>query len=223
MVGVAENLIISGAFSINQRTYVSGTALTATKYAHDRWKAGASGCTYTFGSAADTINITTGTLQQVIEGVNNPGGTVTLTWSGTAQCRVNGGAYSSSPLEVTGLTVGQNITVEFNTGTVSRVQCSAGSVPFTFNRRSYADELSLCQRYYQSQKNANITSSYVATGDAHVTWFMKTTMRAAPTVGLDGGNGAVYSSTPDSVDVKLTVGGAQNYAVIVNITCDAEL
>lgn len=220
---MAENLIINGSFSINQRTYVSGTALTAAKYAHDRWKAGASGCTYTFGTTADTITITAGSLQQVIEGVNNAAGSATLTWDGTAQCRVNGGDYSSSPLAVTGLTAGQNITVEFNIGTVARVQFSAGNVPFTFNRRNYADELRLCQRYYQSQKNANITSSFVATSDAHVAWFMKTTMRVSPTVGLNGGNGTVYSATPDSVDVKLTVSGSQNYAVIVDITCDAEL
>lgn len=219
---VAENLIINGSFAINQRSYVSAASLTAGSYAHDRWKAGSSGAAYTFGATAETITITTGSVQQVIEGLNNPGGSVTVVWDGTAQCRVNGGSYSASPLTVNGLTAGANITVEFGTGTVARVQCSLGSVAFKYRRRQYGDELRLCQRYYQ-KSTTGTTGTYAPNGsDSHTAWFMKVTMRASPTILLSGGAGTVYQSSADYVDVKLT-SGAQSYAVIVNISCEAEL
>ena len=148
-----KNRLIDAGFIINQRGYVSNTALSAGTYAHDRWKAGASGCTYTFtqGSAGVpiVITITAGSLQQVIEGCNIPdGGTFTLSWTGTAQGRVNGGTYGSSPLAVTGLTAGANCTVEFNTGTLSFPQLEVGSSSTGFEYRQYQQELALCQRYY---------------------------------------------------------------------------
>lgn len=219
---VADNMIINGSFIINQRGYSSGNALTAGSYAHDRWKAGSGGAAYSFGTTAETITITSGTLIQVIEGLNNYGDPITLVWDGTAQCRVNGGAYSASPLTVNNLAAGSNITIEFGTGSVARVQCSPGVVPFRYRRRQYGDELRLCQRYYQ-MSTSGTTGTFAPNGsDSHVPWFMKVTMRAAPTVLLSGGNGTVYQSSPDYVDVKLTA-GSQSYAVIVNISCAAEL
>lgn len=219
----SDNMIINGSFIINQRGYSSGNAIAAGSYAHDRWKAGSGGAAYSFGTTAETITITSGTLIQAIEGINNYGDPITLVWDGTAQCRVNGGAYSASPLMVNNLTVGSNITIEFGTGTVARVQCSPGVVPFRYRRRQYGDELRLCQRYFQVSSSGT-TSTFAANGtDAHVSWFMKSTMRTAPTVLLSGGNGTVYQSSPDYVDVKLTASNAQNYAVIVNISCAAEL
>jgi len=146
------NRVIDGGFIINQRGYVTNTALSAGAYGHDRWKAGASGCTYTFTQGSlgvnTTITITANSLQQVIEGCNMPeGGTYTLSWSGTAQARINGGSYSASPLTTTGITAGANCTIEFNTGTVSAVQMESGSYPSTFAFRPYGTELALCQRY----------------------------------------------------------------------------
>ena len=72
VVPMGDNRIINGNFAINQRGQVSGTALAAAAYGHDRWKAGASGCTYTFTAALPdtTITITTGSLTQIIEGGN---------------------------------------------------------------------------------------------------------------------------------------------------------
>jgi len=149
-----KNRLIDAGFIINQRGYVSNTALSSGTYAHDRWKAGSGGCTYTFtqGSAGVpiVITITAGSLQQVIEGCNMPdGGTFTLSWTGTAQGRVNGGGYSTSPLIVTGLIAGANCTVEFNTGTLSFPQLEVGSSATGFEYRQYGQELTLCQRYYE--------------------------------------------------------------------------
>jgi len=113
----AKNAIINGNFGINQRG-VSGTVtLSAGAYGHDRFKAGASGCTYTFATSNNvtTLTITAGSLMQVIEGINLQSGTYTLSWTGTAQGRVDSGSYAGSGL--TGTAVGgTNQTVEFGTG-----------------------------------------------------------------------------------------------------------
>ena len=158
--GVGENLIINGNFAINQRAYVSGTALPAVPtimngYGHDRWKAGAGGCTYTFAAVIPdtTVTITAGTLTQIIEAGVIDGGPYTLSWAGTAQARVYQGAptgaYAASPLTPPALTLGANTIVEFNTGTITRVKFESGAAATPFNRLSMARCMTDCQRYYQ--------------------------------------------------------------------------
>ena len=88
-----RNKIINGNFGVNQRA-VSGTVvLTAGQYGHDRFKAGASGCIYTFATSANvtTLTISAGSLVQVIEDVNLFSGSVVLSWAGTAQGKIGGG------------------------------------------------------------------------------------------------------------------------------------
>ena len=193
---VFRNRLFDAGFIINQRGYVSGTALSASAYAHDRWKAGASGCTYTFTQLSTgvpiVITITAGSLQQVIEGCNMPeGGTYTLSWTGTAQARFNGGTYGSSPLAVTGITAGSNTTIEFNTGTVSYPQLEVGTNATSFDYRPYGTELSLCQRYYVL-KNCVVTTSSNNQG-----LHLPVQMRTFPTIGtvaFESGTGATFSS-----------------------------
>ncbi|MDE2473161.1 MAG: hypothetical protein KGL35_31755, partial [Bradyrhizobium sp.] len=148
----ARNRIINGNFAVNQRTYVSGTALAAGIYGHDRWKGGAGGGTYTFTAALPdtTITITAGTLTQVIEAGAMEGGTYTLSWSGTATARVNGGSYGASPLTVTAITAGVTCTVEFGTGTVGLVQFEPGAVATPWERRRLNEQFADCQRFYQT-------------------------------------------------------------------------
>ena len=187
-----KNRIIDGGFIINQRGYVSNTALSAGVYAHDRWKAGASGCTYTFTQGAlgvpTTITITAGSLIQVIEGCNLPeGGTYVLSWTGTAQGRLNGGSYGASGITITGWTAGTNLNVEFNTGTVGSVQLEKGSTATSFDYRPYGTELALCQRYYEKFPSVFSLLSYMFnTGDYYSYWAFKVTKRAAPTVTAGG-------------------------------------
>ena len=182
-----KNRIIDGGFIINQRGYVSGAALSAGTYAHDRWKAGSGGCTYTFTQAAKgvntTITITAGTLVQVIEGCNLPeGGTYVLSWTGTAQARLNGGSYGASGITITGWTAGSNLSVEFGTGTVGSVQLEKGSTATSFDYRPYGTELQLCQRYYQVNF-AGVTPTPLSTGQYYgVVSNFGIEMRTAPTV-----------------------------------------
>lgn len=142
------NIIINPSFNINQRQKSGSVVLAAGIYGHDRWKAGASGCTYTFSSSGGvtTLTISAGSLIQVVEGKNVRGGTHVLSWSGTAQGKIGGGSYSASG--VTGsLTGGSNATIEFNTGTLTAVNLHPGSVAQTFIDEGDQAELFKCQRY----------------------------------------------------------------------------
>jgi hypothetical protein len=153
---MGDNRLINGNFTVNQRGQVSGTALAAAAYGHDRWKAGAAGCTYTFTAALPdtTVTITAGTLTQIIEAGMIEGGVYTLSWTGTAQARVYqgtpAGAYAASPIITAALPAGANTTVEFNAGTLTRVKLEIGSTATPFNRQSLAKSMADCQRYYQT-------------------------------------------------------------------------
>jgi len=176
------NYADNSGFAVNQRSYVSGTALAAGAYGHDRWKAGAGGCTYTFAAPSgpsNSVTITAGTLQQVIEGAALAGGTYTLSWTGTAQGRIGAGSYAASPVSGS-VTVGTNTTIEFNAGTLSRVKFELGSVATPWVALSPQQQLAACQRFYFSDNYA--VFGYGAAGQ----WLGQTmahpVMRAAPTI-----------------------------------------
>lgn len=194
-----RNAIINGSFRVNQRV-VSGTVtLSAGAYGHDRWKAGTGGCTYTFAAsgAHTVITISAGSLMQVIEGANVETLTYALSHQGTAQARVaiNGGTTSgayatasqSTPITVSP-TGGQNVTVEFSTGTVDRVMFEPGTVGTTFEIRPYGLEETLCRRFARVICNgAESASAVFAVGysfgtGAEVTLPLDPPMRATPTL-----------------------------------------
>ena len=196
-VAMGDNRIINGNFAINQRGYVSGTALpssptVANGYGHDRWKAGAGGCTYTFTTAlADTtITITANTLTQIIEAGMIEGGVYTLSWTGTAQARVYQGtptgSYAASPVVTASLTAGTNTIVEFNAGTLTKVKFESGSVATPFNRQSLAKSMADCQRYYQGvQFNSTIGPPSTGAGQTYTLCYPYiVSMRANPTMAI---------------------------------------
>jgi hypothetical protein len=156
--------------------------LAAGAYGHDRWKAGASGCTYTFATSANvtTLTISAGSLIQVIEGLNLGSGTYTLSFSGTAQGKIGAGSFSGSG--VTGAAVGgTNLNIEFNTGTLSLVQFEQGSTATPFERRPYGTELALCQRYFLLGPSG-AAGRWNSSTAAEVAYSFRVEMRAAPTV-----------------------------------------
>lgn len=179
----------NSGFSVNQRGYVSGTALAAGVFGHDRWKAGAGGGTYTFAQSpgpSTTVTITAGTLQQVVEGASLAGGNYMLSWTGTAQGRVGAGSYAASPVAVAGIVAGANTTIEFNAGTLSQVKFETGTAASVWVAYPPRYELSNCQRFYQG-------NPYLPTGDYTFNawgpgaWFtvsvgFQVRMRAAPSV-----------------------------------------
>jgi hypothetical protein len=147
------NYADNSGFSVNQRGYVSGAALTAGAYGHDRWKAGAGGCTYTFtqsGGPSTIITITAGTLQQVVEAASVAGGSYVLSWAGTAQGRVGAGSYAASPVAVAGIVAGANTTIEFNAGTLGQVKLDTGTVATPWQAAPTQQEIARCQRFYEA-------------------------------------------------------------------------
>jgi hypothetical protein len=125
-------------------------------YGHDRWKAGASGGDYSFTQLAHSTQITIASgksLIQVVEDKNVAGGSYILSWTGTAQARVGlnsatpSGSYAASPVLIAGQTAGTTMSVEFNTGTLGKVQLEAGTIATAFEDRHIGIELDLCKRY----------------------------------------------------------------------------
>ena len=216
-----KNRIIDGGFILNQRGYVSGVSLASGTYGHDRWKGGASAGTYTFTQGAlgvnTTITITAGSLIQVIEGCNvAEGGTYVLSWTGTAQGRLNGGTYGASgTVTVTGWTAGTNLNVEFNTGTCGSVQLEKGSTATSFDYRPYGTELALCQRYFQ-QFGGTATYEYIgdaiafSTTGAYAGISLLVPMRTAPSFAFTG---AANNFTLD--------GGNNNYQITSNLVINS--
>jgi hypothetical protein len=196
----ARNAIINGNFGVNQR-FVSGTVtLAAGAYGHDRWKAGSSGCTYTFATSGNvtTLTISAGSLLQVIEGINLFSGTYALSWAGTAQGKIGAGAFGNSG--ITGsVTGGTNLNIEFGTGTVSLVQFEQGTVATPFEHRSFGQELALCQRYFEVGET---TANYNTMANRYLNVPFVVTKRAAPTMTrtgpgeLSSGTDGTITSTP---------------------------
>jgi hypothetical protein len=193
------NILINGAFEINQRAYVSAANLASGSYGFDRWKSTFTNTTLTYTSAPQGQEVTInsgGSIEQIVERANLPAGTYTLSWTGTATGRVyNTGAtppsYAASPITVTldGLA---NVEVEFTasggTRTLSQVQLEAGSTATAFRRNanSLEGELAACQRYYYRSAPESSGGMY-ATGfgfgstGAFILVPFPVTMRARPT------------------------------------------
>lgn len=180
---VSSNLLIND-FRINQRAVTGTVTLAAGVYGHDRWKGGASGCTYTFATSANvtTVTISAGSLIQVVEGISLKSGTVCLSWEGTTQGKIGAGSYGNSG--ITGTAVGgTNLNIEFGTGTLASVQLNYGSTALPFVPRSYGEELRLCQRYCVGFENtAKIARAVEYTANT-ISFYIpiSTWLRASPT------------------------------------------
>lgn len=194
-----RNRVINGNFIINQRNVASAsTAYGAGVYCLDRWKAGAAGATLSWAvSGADVIvTITAGSIMQVVEDVNIEGGVYALSHAGSAQARIgiNGAAPAAAyavasqaaPVASATATAKQTVTVEFSTGTVSKVQLepvdSANVKATPFERRLYGAELMLCQRYYEAGFFRH--GGYMAASASNMSSraAFKATKRASPTI-----------------------------------------
>ena len=205
-----RNAGINTNFGVNQRAYASGTALAAGAYGHDRHKAGAGGCTYTFTQAVpDTaVTITAGTLIQAVDVGNVYATSWWLTWAGTATARVwqgssPSGSFSSgvpltidgvtvNALMVTGLTIGMVANVEFSTGTLGTARpwqfeaALPNAGPTRFERRHA--ELALCQRYFQRWSQPPLRGLIDGSSPVKASRFAMVipTMRASPAVSING-------------------------------------
>lgn len=192
--GGYKNLIINGNFNVNQSEISGSIVRPAGIYSLDRWKAGSGGCTYTFSTTngVTTLNITAGTIVQVVEGNNLKSGTYSLSWAGTAQGRIGGGAFSASG--VTGAVVGgTNLSIEFGTGTLALVQLEFGTNVTPFEYRPFSAEMDLCLWYTEVLVTGSAGVRPFATLQAVASNIAEGTLlyrkkRAAPSIGTSGAN-----------------------------------
>lgn len=198
------NKIINGNFGINRRAYVSGATTTAGQYTLDRWKVtGTGGVTFSTTNNKTTVTIPSGqTVQQVIEGLNLESGAYVLSWEGTAQGRINGGAYGASGTVTATITGGANTTIEFNAGTVALVMFEKSSVATPFEHRPYGVEWALCQRYLPVvYAGSPMNGMAISTTVAYMNAAFHTPPRVAPTGIISGSSGVLYQSNGVSVAI----------------------
>lgn len=196
----------NGNFDVNQRAVTGTVTLAAGAYGHDGWKAGSSGCTYTFATAngVTTLTISAGSLQQVIEGALLGSGTYCLSWTGTAQGKIAAGAYSASGVTASA-TGGANLTIEFNTGTLSLVQLELGTLPTPFEWRPATVELLIAQRYFRrvgylpSAAASLGVGRCVSTTTGYVPLVFVYPMRALPAVTVSSGTGFSVTSANNTL------------------------
>lgn len=170
------NLLINGDFRVNQRGKT--TYQGYNKYTVDRWISRSTNSTISVISNGISIKAETGSsrvglIQQPIENPQNLGGkTVTLSTkivgiSGTVNLRViiNGtytefadisavGTYSFKidlPTSITSLVVGLR-GVPNSTVQVEYMKLEGGSIATPHYQKPYAEELTVCQRYYQKAR-----------------------------------------------------------------------
>ena len=223
-----RNLLINGNPIINQRGYVSGTATSgANQYTLDRWRVVTSGQSITFTDSANvrTVTAPAGGIEQVIEGLNILSGTYVLNWTGTATATVDGTSVAKGGTVT--LTGGTNATVRFIGGTFALAQLEPGTVATPFERRSYGQELALCQRYYIAETLPAIRYGRdVASSRLSTVWVdFPVTMRATPTT-TQVTSGSVGTQTVSASNRSLTVSAsasAGDMATLQSYTASIEL
>ncbi len=211
--GINPNIIINGNFTINQRSYTTGTNLASGAFGFDRWKSNYTNTSLTFTSAPQGQSVTIsvdGVIRQIIERANVDAGTYVLSFSGTATGRIyNVGAtppsYAASPISFTadGLA---DVIVEFTavstTKTLSKVKLELGSTAsaFVFCGGDIAGELAECQRYFYNHVSGNskaIATAFYSTGTlSQANIKFPSTMRTTPTlIATSGSNYYGFSRT----------------------------
>ena len=185
----AYNYIYNSDFNINQEAVTGTVVLLSGEYGHDGFKAGTSGCTYTFSTTAGvtTITISAGSLIHVVE-TTKPGDH-TVAHDGTANVALDGGTSAASPVTET-LTGGANVNVEFATGTIIKPRLNEGGVDTGWAKPDPSQMLTRAYRYAIEKA----TSAYASIGYG---WATSTTnvsvqvsippqMRAKPTLSYSG-------------------------------------
>jgi len=222
-----RNRITNGNLSnpINQRSAASITA--STGYTYDRWYY--DGTTYLYQGIEDkNVNNGTYVISWVGAGINAAWKVSTDTTAGNGPDATtgftsvsNGGTFTVDE----GTEYSKHLWIRFD-GTLAnldKVQVEEGTVATPFEHRPYGTELSLCQRYcrvYGPSTTLCTALSYATTATSGSMIFGNT-MRSTPTVipssvstfqttagngvALTSTNFAVYSSTPNSTEIQITV------------------
>lgn len=226
-----KNLLINGAFGINQRGFAGG-ARAAGAYSVDRWRAGAGGCTVSMVAGLVTL---TGPLEQVVESpdlagqsvtisVEDPSGDVVATVDGVSGTITAGSGRRGVTLTVPGGSTG-NVTLTLapssGTRTFKRAQMERGSGATTFERRLLAVEMALCQRYFWTTATRIVTAN-PGSGTVYAFLPFPVRMRASPTV--TPGSGSAWTGIDSlGIDGALVYATAANAVIAAGTQVSAEL
>lgn len=220
-----RNKLINSNFLINQRAVSGSVVLAAGVYGHDRWKAGASGCSYTFASSngKTTLTISAGSLQQVIASEEVPIGTTTcvLSWEGSAQGKIGAGSYGSSGVTQS-VTGGSNLTIEFNTGTLAIPQLEVGNYATAYEQKTYSEEFDNCWRYFRQYGSSSATvpiGPACGEGTTAVTARMPLSppMRSTPTPSLASGELIFIRNGVDRTSSTIAFGGETTLGIAMEL------
>lgn len=220
-----RNFITNATFRINQRRHFAST-LAAGVYGYDRWRGGASGCTYALSGG--TVTITAGSLAQTIDGASiAEAGPYTLSWEGSATATVNGTPVANGG-QIT-LVPSAHVIVAFADGTLAKPQLEQNPVPTPFEQRPIELELQLCLPYYQksyasttvpgSATNAGMHYTSVATTYtlSSSTICFQTPMRADPiftTYSPNTGAAGTARNVLSGVDVALDTASSEKSGAV---------
>ena len=100
------------------------------------------------------------------------------------------------------------------------VKLELGSIATPFSPRPYAEELAMCQRYYQKITSSNVSSFAGFSGNAGTQAYItipSPTLRTSPTITVTG-NG--YLRTVDSGSVTpttITINSIDNNVIVLNV------
>ena len=138
------NAALNSRFNLNSSGLTGVITLAGGEQAHDGWVAGASGCSYTFSvsAGATILTIASGTLKQTISGDRFETADHVLSWVGTAQAKIDVGSFGNSGTVTGSLSAGTPASIEFNTGTVTKVQLEKGVAVTDYLVKSNAAERS---------------------------------------------------------------------------------
>lgn len=231
-----KNYLINGDFVINQRTSTTSPLLAGT-YGYDRWKAGATDCTFSLN--AGVLTHTSGPLVQVIEAPNLAGVTVTVSvgdlTSGDLNVDIDGvtgtitagagrrGVTLVVPSSSTG-NVTLTLTPAAGAVTYKQAQLERGSTASAFEFRSAAIEWALCLRYCERVGSAVggaaavIYGMAVATDATTFQLFLNfSNKRARPTLSTTGGTlTLLWGSASTSAGQLTTASVVSNSTMLVN-------
>ena len=211
--GGFKNLLINPNFMVNQRAYVSGIATTTTnQYCHDRWRVPTSGqnVTFTTANGVTTVTAPASGYEQIIENINNIGGTFFLSNQGTATKTVSQSADNATYTTVTpnadgsyNVTGGNYIKINFASGTIIKPQFEQGTKATIFENRSYALEDTLCKRYFEQLVDPLLSGACNASlyPRLRVKYQFK---RVIPTISIDANSAYPKISDLYSADLTLT-------------------
>lgn len=111
--------------------------------------------------------------------------------------------------------------------TVGNVQLEPGTIATPFERRSYGQELALCQRYYELQQFGAMYGYTISNDTQYRSWTASfaVTKRAAPSISFSGGSitpASPSTTTTSWVATQGSLGAATSYYV-ANVLLSAEL